>query len=163
MHAPASMFLCNHLGAHYRRDGRLILRIACNYSISSPSKPVCTPQAGATNIAYPSRASRPQEPTGKVSRINLVDLAGSERCDDAGTVGDRLREGAAINKSLSTLGNCISALADMPRPRTSAAATKGKQQIFVPFRDSVLTWLLKDSLVSALLPLPSPESLKYPI
>uniref|UniRef100_A0A915IPC8 Kinesin-like protein n=1 Tax=Romanomermis culicivorax TaxID=13658 RepID=A0A915IPC8_ROMCU len=72
----------------------------------------------------------------KVSRISLVDLAGSERAQKSGAVGERLREGSNINKSLTTLGLVISALADH---------SKAKQK-FVPYRDSVLTWLLKDSL-----------------
>ena len=46
--------------------------------------------------------------TRKSSVINLVDLAGSERADSTGATGDRLKEGANINKSLSVLGNCIS-------------------------------------------------------
>jgi kinesin family protein 1 len=46
--------------------------------------------------------------TRKSSAINLVDLAGSERADSTGATGDRLKEGANINKSLSVLGNCIS-------------------------------------------------------
>jgi Skp family chaperone for outer membrane proteins len=73
----------------------------------------------------------------KTSRINLVDLAGSERSDSTGATGDRLKEGCAINKSLSALGNCISAL---------AMASGGKKGVFIPYRDSCLTWLLKDSL-----------------
>lgn len=48
----------------------------------------------------------------KTSVNNLVDLAGSERVASTGATGDRLKEGAAINQSLSALGNCISALAD---------------------------------------------------
>ncbi|XP_039985458.1 kinesin-like protein KIF14 [Xiphias gladius] len=71
------------------------------------------------------------------SRINLVDLAGSERCNSAQTSGDRLREGASINKSLLTLGKVISALSE-------EALTRKK--VFIPYRESVLTWLLKESL-----------------
>lgn len=48
----------------------------------------------------------------KSSLINLVDLAGSERADATGATGDRLKEGAAINLSLTSLGNVIAALAD---------------------------------------------------
>ena len=44
----------------------------------------------------------------KTSDMNLVDLAGSERAESTGATGDRLKEGAAINKSLSALGNVIS-------------------------------------------------------
>jgi hypothetical protein len=47
------------------------------------------------------------ESTTKTSEINLVDLAGSERADATGATGDRLKEGSAINQSLSTLGNVI--------------------------------------------------------
>lgn len=46
-------------------------------------------------------------------QISLVDLAGSERADSTGAKGTRLKEGANINKSLTTLGKVISALADM--------------------------------------------------
>ncbi|XP_033929401.1 kinesin-like protein KIF1C isoform X1 [Melopsittacus undulatus] len=74
----------------------------------------------------------------KVSRISLVDLAGSERADHAGTSGLRLKEGANINKSLTTLGKVISALAE--------AQNKRKKPDFIPYRDSVLTWLLKENL-----------------
>ncbi|KAI9999184.1 hypothetical protein PInf_004003 [Phytophthora infestans] len=72
----------------------------------------------------------------KVSRINLIDLAGSERAASTGATGSRLKEGAAINQSLSALGNCISALADL---------ANGKKGL-VPYRNSKLTHLLKDSL-----------------
>lgn len=49
----------------------------------------------------------------KVSKISLVDLAGSERADSTGAKGTRLKEGANINKSLTTLGKVISALAEV--------------------------------------------------
>lgn len=78
--------------------------------------------------------------TEKVSRISLVDLAGSERANSTGATGARLKEGAEINRSLSTLGRVIAALAEF----SSAKSKKAKPQ--VPYRDSVLTWLLKDSL-----------------
>jgi len=48
-----------------------------------------------------------------VSKISLVDLAGSERADSTGARGARLKEGANINKSLTTLGKVISALAEL--------------------------------------------------
>ncbi|KAJ3639965.1 hypothetical protein Zmor_003291 [Zophobas morio] len=77
----------------------------------------------------------------KVSRMSLVDLAGSERAVKTGAVGDRLKEGSNINKSLTTLGLVISKLADQ-----SSSGNKNKDNKFVPYRDSVLTWILKDNL-----------------
>ncbi|KAM9833553.1 kinesin-like protein KIF1C isoform X1 [Syngnathus typhle] len=77
--------------------------------------------------------------TEKVSKISLVDLAGSERADSSGAKGTRLKEGANINKSLTTLGKVISALADMQ-------SSKKRKSDFIPYRDSVLTWLLKENL-----------------
>ena len=75
----------------------------------------------------------------KVSRISLVDLAGSERAVKTGAVGERLKEGSNINKSLTTLGLVISKLADQ-------ASGKAKDK-FIPYRDSTLTWLLKVRLL----------------
>ncbi|NXN16315.1 KI16B protein, partial [Indicator maculatus] len=83
-------------------------------------------------------------PCETVSKIHLVDLAGSERADATGATGVRLKEGGNINKSLVTLGNVISALADLSQEATNPLSKK--KQVFVPYRDSVLTWLLKDSL-----------------
>jgi kinesin family protein 1 len=79
----------------------------------------------------------------KVAKISLVDLAGSERATSTGATGARLKEGAEINRSLSTLGRVIAALADLSDGKKKRTG-KGASQ--VPYRDSVLTWLLKDSL-----------------
>jgi kinesin family protein 1 len=77
----------------------------------------------------------------------LVDLAGSERANSTGATGARLKEGANINRSLTTLGKVISGLADQSIAE-SAPKKPGKKakEVFIPYRDSVLTWLLKDSL-----------------
>lgn len=79
----------------------------------------------------------------KVAKISLVDLAGSERAQSTGATGARLKEGAEINRSLSTLGRVIAALADLSEGKKKKG---GKSMGQVPYRDSVLTWLLKDSL-----------------
>ncbi|KAM9761886.1 kinesin-like protein KIF1A isoform 31-T33 [Menidia menidia] len=81
----------------------------------------------------------------KVSKISLVDLAGSERADSTGAKGTRLKEGANINKSLTTLGKVISALAEVD---SGANKNKKKKKVesFIPYRDSVLTWLLRENL-----------------
>ena len=73
----------------------------------------------------------------KFSKLSLIDLAGSERAAATNNKGIRLIEGANINRSLLTLGNCINALCD--------ANLRGKK-IHIPYRDSKLTRLLKDSL-----------------
>ncbi|XP_074471706.1 kinesin-like protein KIF18A isoform X1 [Sebastes fasciatus] len=70
-----------------------------------------------------------------VAKMSLIDLAGSERASASNAKGARLREGANINRSLLALGNVINALADPKRKKS-----------FIPYRDSKLTRLLKDSL-----------------
>ncbi|KAF7995732.1 hypothetical protein HCN44_006839 [Aphidius gifuensis] len=96
--------------------------------------------------------------TEKVSKISLVDLAGSERADSTGAKGTRLKEGANINKSLTTLGKVISALAEV-------ATKKKKKAEFIPYRDSVLTWLLRENLggnsKTAMIAAVSPADINY--
>eukprot|EP00929_Paragymnodinium_shiwhaense_P051386 TRINITY_DN2586_c1_g2_i1.p1 TRINITY_DN2586_c1_g2~~TRINITY_DN2586_c1_g2_i1.p1 ORF type:complete len:863 (+),score=233.35 TRINITY_DN2586_c1_g2_i1:167-2755(+) len=79
-----------------------------------------------------------QEQT-KLCHINLVDLAGSEKAGQTGAEGSRLKEGAAINKSLSALGNVIEKLAEK-------STSKKKDKVIVPYRDSKLTRLLQNAL-----------------
>ena len=74
----------------------------------------------------------------KQSDINLVDLAGSERVDKTGATGERLQEGTNINKSLSTLGKVITALAKK--------ADGGSKGDMVPYRESKLTRILQNAL-----------------
>lgn len=101
------------------------------------------------------------ETTERMARIRLVDLAGSERAKATEARGQRLREGSNINKSLTTLGRVIAALASSdsgttttPRALRGSSVTPGgatsprkaATKEIVPYRDSILTWLLKDSL-----------------
>ena len=72
----------------------------------------------------------------KTSRLHLIDLAGSERQKKTKAQGERIKEACMINKSLSTLGNVINALVEN---------YEGKNK-YIPFRDSKLTYFLKDSL-----------------
>lgn len=72
--------------------------------------------------------------TCKRSKVSLVDLAGSERLGNSYNNDEKLRQGVSINKSLLTLGKVISALSE-----------NKKGNMFVPYRDSVLTWLLRVS------------------
>ncbi|CAH0720425.1 unnamed protein product, partial [Brenthis ino] len=96
----------------------------------------------------------------KVSKISLVDLAGSERADSTGAKGTRLKEGANINKSLTTLGKVISALAEI-----ASKSKKSKKADFIPYRDSVLTWLLRENLggnsKTAMIAAISPADINY--
>ena len=71
----------------------------------------------------------------KTSKLNFVDLAGSERISKTHATGKRLLEGANINKSLTTLGLVISKLSDCPSKHSH-----------IPYREAVLTWMLKEAL-----------------
>ncbi|RDA82633.1 hypothetical protein CP532_0931 [Ophiocordyceps camponoti-leonardi (nom. inval.)] len=92
------------------------------------------------------------ETTERSSRIRLVDLAGSERAKATAATGVRLREGANINRSLTALGRVMSALAGASssggggKSRRRDTTTTASSSAVIPYRDSVLTWLLKDSL-----------------
>ncbi|KAJ8610298.1 hypothetical protein CTAYLR_009077 [Chrysophaeum taylorii] len=113
--------------------------------------------------------------TTTTARIRLVDLAGSERVSTTGTDGARLREAKSINRSLATLCDVVEALGRKHRPydnndddedldaprsvcssveaarssaslRVSPGRLNRSARHFVPYRNSTLTWLLKDSL-----------------
>ncbi|XP_048377529.1 kinesin-like protein KIF18A isoform X1 [Stegostoma tigrinum] len=71
----------------------------------------------------------------RIAKMCLIDLAGSERANATKAQGARFREGANINRSLLALGNVINSLADNKAKRAH-----------IPYRDSKLTRLLKDSL-----------------
>jgi len=100
---------------------------------------------GATNInerssrshsVFTLRLNGKNSITGEVTTgvLNLIDLAGSERLSASGSTGDRLKETQAINKSLSSLGDVIYALAN------------SKEGSHIPYRNSKLTYLLQNSL-----------------
>lgn len=75
----------------------------------------------------------------RTSRFHIVDLAGSERCKDSGAEGNRLKEANAINQSLTTLGSVINDLAE-------ASNKPGVKSKHIRYRDSKLTYLLRDSI-----------------
>ncbi|XP_072284062.1 stAR-related lipid transfer protein 9 [Pyxicephalus adspersus] len=125
-------------------------------------------------------------PSEITSKVNLVDLAGSERASP-NYCKDRLTEGSNINRSLVTLGIVISALAQNSQMSSSCQSINSiisdvdsgiqgsspsrssingsKRQPFVPYRDSILTWLLKDSLggnsKTIMIATVSPASISY--
>ncbi|KAF3700982.1 StAR-related lipid transfer protein 9 START domain-containing protein 9 [Channa argus] len=135
-----------------------------NHDASSRSHAIFT-------IQYTKAILENNLPSETVSKINLVDLAGSERADPQ-YCRDRLTEGSNINKSLVTLGIVISALAQNSQMSSSCQSINsmasegdgstvgshssslsgggggggGRRHCFIPYRDSILTWLLKDSL-----------------
>lgn len=87
----------------------------------------------------------------KQVKLSMIDLAGSERASATGGKGARFKEGANINKSLLALGNCINNLADGIK--------------HIPYRESKLTRLLKDSLggncQTVMIANVSPSSMSY--
>ncbi|KAG8860509.1 kinesin-like protein Klp5 [Tulasnella sp. 330] len=86
------------------------------------------------NVAQtPRTASTTEERT--IATLSIIDLAGSERASATRNMGERMVEGANINKSLLALGNCINALCE-----------SGNRTRHVPYRNSKLTRLLKFSL-----------------
>lgn len=83
------------------------------------------------------------------SRINLVDLAGSEKVESSGVTGVNFTEAISINKSLSALGTVINKLAESKVGKLSDSKLSDKKKlepVHIPFRNSVLTFILKESL-----------------
>ncbi|XP_066280318.1 uncharacterized protein [Branchiostoma lanceolatum] len=170
---PYVQDLSRHLVSDYTSLERLIQRGNENRTTAATYIHDLSSRSHAIFTIYFSQAKLEDNlPREVVSKIHLVDLAGSERADP-NYHKDRLKEGANINKSLVTLGTVISALAYQQEkgvtssPWTSensllSASTEsfgsigddlgsslgkaGKKVAFIPYRDSVLTWLLKDSL-----------------
>jgi len=99
-----------------------------NQELDSSSSPTASSSAAASKaFIEPTKALVQRK-----SKITCVDLAGSERVSSTLVKGDRLTEAKNINLSLSTLGDVIKALSENSN--------------FAPFRNSTLTWLLKDSI-----------------
>ncbi|RWS13853.1 kinesin-like protein KIF14 [Dinothrombium tinctorium] len=105
---------------------------------SSRSHAICTINITQQILARYSDDSLDEEDRVLTSKVNIVDLAGSERLHSS---GDRFQEGVSINKSLLTLRKVITQLAEQ-------SSKIGAKQIFIPYRESTLTWLLRESLGS---------------
>ena len=78
-----------------------------------------------------------------MGKMNVVDLAGSERVGMSGVEGEQLEEASCINASLSALGDVLNALSKFHK---TAGKGRAKAPPHIPFRNSKLTHLLKDSL-----------------
>ncbi|KAK9541753.1 hypothetical protein VZT92_001774 [Zoarces viviparus] len=148
--------------SHSDMDDLIILGNANRTTASTGMNEVSSRSHAIFTIRFTQALFDAELPRETLSKIHLVDLAGSERADATSSTGARLKEGANINKSLVTLGNVISALADLS---VGGQSTKKKKQIFIPYRDSVLTWLLKDSLggnsVTTMIATVSPADVNY--
>ncbi|KAK4336529.1 hypothetical protein RND71_044245 [Anisodus tanguticus] len=140
---PYVQDLTKHLVTDYTDVQELMARGNANRTTASTNMNDTSSRSHAIFTVTFSQASFDCEDTPRetLSKLNLVDLAGSERANATGATGQRLLEGAHINKSLVTLGSVIKALAG-----SSSNSRKSLQSSFIPYRDSVLTWLLKDSL-----------------
>ena len=126
MHGAEQTYETFLRGAANRRVGQTNMN-----ADSSRSHSVFTISVESRTKAHPTAPT-----TKKSALLHLVDLAGSERQKSTDAAGERLKEASAINKSLSALGNVIKALVDV---------ADGKER-HVPYRDSKLTFLLKDAL-----------------
>lgn len=119
-------------------------------SCSSPTSPGAT-AGGGRGGEMAGGSGNNKNTVVRTAMLHMVDLAGSERQSTAGTEGERLKEAAAINKSLLTLGLVINKLADTTTTGSSnrgdeSSAAPVQQQQHIPYRSSKLTHLLKESL-----------------
>lgn len=116
---------------------------------SSRSHTVITLEIITRNISESSSTSiNEDDATLRIGKINLVDLAGSERVKLSGASGQVLEEAKQINKALMVLGDVLNALGKYHQEMSSNASSDIVTQPlpFVPYRNSKLTMLLKDSL-----------------
>ncbi|WFD26646.1 hypothetical protein MNAN1_001629 [Malassezia nana] len=104
--------------------------------LQTPTRPQ-TPTQHARAGATPGLRAQDEVTVTTTSKLHFVDLAGSERLKRTSAVGERAKEGIAINSGLHALGNVISLLSDPIR---------SKRASYIPYRDSKLTRLLQDSL-----------------
>nr|XP_042131955.1 stAR-related lipid transfer protein 9 isoform X3 [Peromyscus maniculatus bairdii] len=167
---PYVQGLSQHVVTNYQQVLRLLEEGIANRITAATHVHEASSRSHAIfTIHYTQAVLQNNLPSETASKINLVDLAGSERADPS-YCKDRITEGANINKSLVTLGIVISALAqnsqvfsscqslssaassggDSGVPSTTSGTSSGggpvRRQSYIPYRDSVLTWLLKESL-----------------
>ena len=128
--------LSSHTPASVQHVMEMILMGNGNRTISPTEANAVSSRSHAVlqvNISQKARTANIQEDH-TMATLSIIDLAGSERASVTKNRGERLLEGANINRSLLALGNCINALCDPHR------------KCHIPYRDSKLTRLLKFSL-----------------
>ncbi|ORY80492.1 kinesin motor domain-containing protein, partial [Protomyces lactucae-debilis] len=128
--------LSTHVPESVEHVMELILMGNANRTISPTEANAVSSRSHAVlqvNVSQKARTASIQEDH-VMATLSIIDLAGSERASVTKNRGDRLLEGANINRSLLALGNCINALCDPHR------------KCHIPYRDSKLTRLLKFSL-----------------
>jgi kinesin family protein 4/21/27 len=139
----------------YLAEATLIRATGCTAmnAHSSRSHAICTVYLRISDRVAPvtSEESSASISRAIVSKLHLVDLAGSERAKKTGATGDVFAEGVSINKGLLALGNVIVALSNQNKENCNTGANgevKGDAQKknYIPYRDSKITRLLKDSL-----------------
>jgi hypothetical protein len=104
-----------------------------------------TRDSGTKAAKRKKQKQQPSSPTVTVATIQFCDLAGSERAASTSNTGLRLREGGNINRSLLALGAVVQSLAQQ-KVRKQQTGGKGGSKIFIPYRGSKLTRLLRDGI-----------------
>ncbi|KAM5235430.1 stAR-related lipid transfer protein 9 [Ctenodactylus gundi] len=166
---PYVQGLSQHVVTNYKQVIRLLEEGIANRITAATHVHEASSRSHAIFTIHYSQATLQNNlPSEITSKINLVDLAGSEKADPS-YCKNRMAEGANINKSLVALGIVISTLAQNSQmvsscqslhstagsdesgtpgflPGPSSGGGPSRRQPYIPYRDSVLTWLLKDSL-----------------
>uniref|UniRef100_K7E9Z3 Kinesin motor domain-containing protein n=1 Tax=Ornithorhynchus anatinus TaxID=9258 RepID=K7E9Z3_ORNAN len=158
---PYVQGLSQHVVTNYEQVVRLLEEGIANRITAATHVHEASSRSHAIfTIHYTQVSTSCNTPSEIASKISLVDLAGSERANPS-SCKPQLTEGSSINRSLMTLGIVISTLAQnsqssarMGEPSKSTTSSPGasrvrgstRRQPYIPYRDSVLTWLLRDSL-----------------
>ncbi|XP_072282251.1 kinesin-like protein KIF18B [Pyxicephalus adspersus] len=157
---PQKGVVVQGLSFHQPKSAEQLLQMLANGNLNRTQHPTDANASSSRSHAVFQIYVKQQDRTASISqdirvaKMSLIDLAGSERASSTNAKGERLREGANINRSLLALINVINALAD----------AKSKKA-HIPYRDSKLTRLLKDSIGgncrTVMIAAISPSSLSY--
>ncbi|KAM5132498.1 kinesin-like protein KIF18B [Mantella aurantiaca] len=138
---PQKGVVVQGLSLHQPKSAEQLLQMLANGNLNRTQHPTDANASSSRSHAVFQIYVKQQDRTASISqdirvaKMSLIDLAGSERASSTNAKGERLREGANINRSLLALINVINALADAKNKKTH-----------IPYRDSKLTRLLKDSI-----------------